>query len=990
VKGLALRIIACLALLTAICASSTAAATRYDPRLRFRVVRTSHFSIYYHQGEDQLAKRLAVIAEAVRADLSSRLVLEAPAHTHVVLVDQSDVSNGWSTPVPYNLIEIAAVPPAPSSFLGHHDDWLRIVFAHEYAHILHLDRVGGWMKGVRWLLGRNPASFPNLFVPAWQVEGIATWAESAVTGLGRVNAADVAAVVSSAGTPRGGVPIDRAGGGLIAWPSGHAPYFLGGYFYEELARRGQPGALGDLTRATARRVPFFGNGAFGGVFGESAGDLWRAAFARPEPDAALSTVPIRRLTSEGFVVTGPRMVRVSSAPDAATQFVYYTSQGPHRFPDIRRTTLGGTGSTRVATRYLGDALSSDGRWLYFDQIEYLGPVAQYADLYAFSLETGRTLRLSHGQRLTDPDVDRSGTRLAAVRARNGHKEVVLWRLARAGNEPPALPPTPERVIGTPGCEFATPRWSPDAENVVAVRHCNGSLPTVVVIAAEDGAVRIVSSEPTARFVTPTWMPDGRSIVFASDRQDRRFKLYRVDGASPGSPAAPAPVLVLDAPGGVLWPDVSADGRMVAFTSMTGDGYDVFAATLPEASPQPTDARPSGIGTLQPTAPAADPAGVSPSDGSDPGGKPADPRYSPWRTLLPRAWTPVVAIDGSRVDIGASVGASDVLGYHAYALGASWAAAAPSADFDFGRPPVNWYAGYTYDRWRTSAFVSVSDVVDVISVRNAATGLVLSSEEQTRELFAGVLVPWRRVRISQSWLVGADLNERRFPAAAGILDRRRNAVRAGWGLNSSRVFGYSISREAGVRSVVTLEHVSPAMGADGQASSVTVDGRGYVPGFREHHVLAIRSAAGLSTGDVGVRRGFSLGESGLPLAGFGFGRRTLGLLRGFDPDTMAGFAIAVANLDYRFPLLRVERGIRTWPLVLRQLHGAFFTDIGAAGPALRSLPAPAVSVGAEIASDLTLGYSWGLTLVAGAAWTHDPGRPDQPNRGAMFVRTGYAF
>jgi hypothetical protein len=140
----------------------------------------------------------------------------------------------------------------------------------------------------------------------------------------------------------------------------------------------------------------------------------------------------------------------------------------------------------------------------------------------------------------------------------------------------------------------------------------------------------------------------------------------------------------------------------------------------------------------------------------------------------------------------------------------------------------------------------------------------------------------------------------------------------------------------------------------------------------------------------VRRGFSLGESGLPLAGFGFGRRTLGLLRGFDTDTMTGSAIAVANLDYRFPLLRLERGFRTWPLFLRQLHGAVFTDIGAAGPALDSLPAPAVSVGAEIASDLTLGYSWGVTLVAGAAWTHDPARRDQPNRAAVFVRTGYAF
>jgi hypothetical protein len=990
VRDLALRLCACLVLMSAISASSATAAVRYDPRLRFRVLRTSHFSIYYHQGEERLARRLAIIAEDVRTDLSNRLTLDAPIHTHVVLVDQTDVSNGWATPVPYNLIEIAAVPPAPASFLGHQDDWLRTVFAHEYTHILHLDRVGGWMRGVRWLLGRHPASFPNLFVPAWQTEGIATWAESAVTSLGRVNAADVAAVVASAGTPRGGVPIDRAGGGLIAWPSGHTPYFLGGYFYEDLARRTQSGALGDLARATARRVPFFGNGAFGGVFGDSADVLWRAAFVRQDTGQAQPTAAIRRLTNDGFAVTGPRAVRVPSASDAAAESVYYTSQGPHRFPDIRKTTPGATGSTRVATRYLGDALSSDGRWLYFDQIEYAGSVAQYADLYALSLETGRTHRLSHGQRLTDPDVDRTGTRLAAVRARLGHKEVVLWRMVRAADEPPELLPTPERVVGTPGCEFATPRWSPDGRRVVAVRQCSGSLPAIVLIGADDGAVHLVSSEPTERAVTPAWMPDGRSVVFASDRQDRRFKLYRVDVARAGSAATPVPVLMLDTPGGVLWPDVSADGRTVTFTSMTGAGYDVFAAILPDLPPVPADSPPSGPGTRPPTVASEDPVGMPSSDGSGSRGEPADGRYSPWRTLVPRAWTPVVTLDQSRVDIGASVGATDVLGYHAYALSISWRVSAPTTDFAFSRPPVNWQAAYAYDRWRASAFVSVSDVVDVIGVRDAATGLVRSTEEQTREVFAGVLVPRRRVRVSQSWLVGADLNERRFPDASGLPDRRRNAVRAGWALNSAHVFGYSISPEEGARTVAALEQVSPALGADGRATSVTVDLRAYLPGLREHHVLACRGAAGVSSGDAAVRRAFSLGETGLPAAGFRFGQRTLGLLRGIGTDTMVGSAVAVANLDYRFPLLRVERGISTWPMFLRTLHGAVFTDIGAAGPTLDGLPAPALSIGAEIASDLTLGYSWGLTLVAGAAWTHEPGRTGRPDGAAVFVRTGYAF
>ncbi len=235
----------------AIAAASTAEAGRYHPRLRFQVLRTPHFTIYYHQGEAQLARRLAAVAEDVRDDLSRQAALDAPAQVHVVLVDQSDVANGWSTPVPYDLIEIAAVPPAPSSFLGHEDDWLRLVFAHEYAHVLHLDRTGGLMNGLRRVLGRHPATFPNLFVPGWQVEGFATWAESAVTGSGRIHAADVATVIAvTAGA--GTMTIDRAGGSLDAWPSGHAAYFFGGRLYELLSEQTSTAALGEWARRSAR------------------------------------------------------------------------------------------------------------------------------------------------------------------------------------------------------------------------------------------------------------------------------------------------------------------------------------------------------------------------------------------------------------------------------------------------------------------------------------------------------------------------------------------------------------------------------------------------------------------------------------------------------------------------------------------------------------------------------------------------------------------
>jgi len=539
-------------------AAAVYAAGRYEPRLRFRVLRTPHFTIYYHQGEALLAARLAVVAEDVRDDLASRTGLDAPSHAHVVLVDQSDVSNGWSTPVPYNVIEIAAIAPPPSSFIGYHEDWLRMVFAHEYAHLVHLDRVGGVMKGVRWVLGRNPATFPNLFVPQWQVEGFATWAESAVTGRGRVNAADVAAVVALK-TAGEGMPIDRAGGGLVAWPSGHTPYFFGGLFDDALAGRTSARQLGDLAARPRGGCHFSVAARCPGCSGPAQVTLGRSLCRSAGTATSRAERAVTRLTHEGFMVSGPRLLRPAGRPAGEPVEVYYSAQSPHRFPDIRRVTLRGGASRHVVSRYGGNAVSGDGRWVFFDQLEYDGIDAMLADIYAHDLISGRTHRLTRGQRLTDPDVDSDGRRIVAVRARDGSTRVVVSRVDRAADGSPVLAPDAERaVIGTAGCDYASPRWSPDATRIAAVRRCLGSLPAIIEFDVLDGAEREVAAG-SARNITPTWTPDGRAILFASDRQDRRFKLYAALSGASAALAAP-PLLLLDAPGGVTWPDVSPDGR----------------------------------------------------------------------------------------------------------------------------------------------------------------------------------------------------------------------------------------------------------------------------------------------------------------------------------------------------------------------------------------------------------------------------------------------
>ena len=122
------------------CVTVAAVAGPYDPAFSFRVHRSPHFVIHFHQGEERLAFRLAQIAERVYDTVARTGTARQRRRTHVVLVDQNDYANGSATVVPWNAIQIDATPPTGVETIGNTDDWLEYVFTHEYAHIRHLDR----------------------------------------------------------------------------------------------------------------------------------------------------------------------------------------------------------------------------------------------------------------------------------------------------------------------------------------------------------------------------------------------------------------------------------------------------------------------------------------------------------------------------------------------------------------------------------------------------------------------------------------------------------------------------------------------------------------------------------------------------------------------------------------------------------------------------------------------------------------------------------
>src|SRR5205823_6471121 len=85
-------------------AAAVQGATLFDPALRFRMLTTEHFIIYFHQGEDRPASRLAAIAEETWTRLQRPFGIVPPHLTHVVLVDQTELANGSAYPLPYDTI----------------------------------------------------------------------------------------------------------------------------------------------------------------------------------------------------------------------------------------------------------------------------------------------------------------------------------------------------------------------------------------------------------------------------------------------------------------------------------------------------------------------------------------------------------------------------------------------------------------------------------------------------------------------------------------------------------------------------------------------------------------------------------------------------------------------------------------------------------------------------------------------------------------------
>lgn len=939
---------------------ATSPAAMFDPSFDFMKLETEHFCIYYHQGLEGTANRAATIAEEVDRKLAVLLQWQPQEKTHIIIADNSDFANGMTTVVPYNVIYLQTAPPSISSSLGEYDNWLRLLIIHEYAHVLTSDQVRGYSKIARRFFGKtvplgdllNLLAFvatgpPNMMMPRWWHEGMATWAETELTSSGRGRSSYYQMLYRTAVAEDSLLSIDRINGEIPYWPDGNAPYIYGSSLIQYLADKYGNNLPGSISRQQSGRFPYFINGTPEDQLGRKSYPLlYEEMLTRLKEE---QRAKIARLVQSPFTnistLSRPAVTENNPRFSRSGRLIAFNRDDRHSQP---RIVIAERSGKEVASfrRLEGDgaiAWSSDDQGIIFSQALQTAAGNFYQDLYFFDITKKRVKRLTRKMRTAKPDLSPDGKQLAVIISARGGQNLALLDFAdllagRTASRPRLLTDLAEQRL-------SAPRWSPDGKSIaIAVTDLHGKTTLSLIDPLSDSITPLLTASHAID--GPTWSPDGKALYYTAD-SNGVYNIYRLDLDT--KQVTPVTHLL----SGAFTPDIAASDETMAIGKYTSQGFAVALATNKEMRSAPSPL-PSIRERLYPVNAAL--AATEPATDAKP--LPAEP-YSPLATLLPKFWLPaMLAEDADHVAVGALTAGQDVLGYHTFMARDMYGSGFHKNYFDlyyrYGRQiPVFSLYGYALPSTYGDLLFS-GDYTEMERGALASVSLPLTDYYDGLSLNAGYHLR-RQKRLTPSPSVAF--------SGRPVFEGRRDSFFAGLDYTSTYKYPWSVSVEEGRTLSLKTEYYGRESGSDLETREYTAFWEEY---FRlsRHHTLLAKISGGLADGRQTPQGSFRLG--GLPSLLNPFG------VRGYSLFFTSGDRIATGTLEYRFPLHYFLHGFATKPLFLDRLHGAVFVDAGEVWSRRRAFREDKIlyGAGAEVRIDLTIGYWLKITPAIGYAHGFD--------------------
>jgi hypothetical protein len=887
-----------------------------DPRLDWRTLETKNFDVHFAERHRAQARVVAGAAERILPSLTALLRWKPQSRIQLAVLDSADFSNGFASPLPFNFSMIFLTPPDEGELMQNRE-WLDLVLTHELFHLVHLDMARGAALGLRRVFGRLPFLFPNVLQPGWIVEGLAVQAESdPAQGYGRLGQTQFEGMMRAEAS-RGLRSLREINAGGRGFPL-NRDYLYGGYFFAFLKEHyGENGVSRFIESYSDNVIPWRVHSNPVPATGKYMDQLWteyegwlQKRFGKRSAEPREGEVVAREwsLTSPALAADGTR---------------WYVAADGYTRAKLMRQAPGARAEALRSVEQDARLAASPGGSLVLAEADICGNYNYYYDLYRIAADGGSRRVSECGRyRLAAPLDD---GRIVAVQIENGLSEVVvlgggaLYRAAEG-----------ESITGVAA--------RGDAVVLTTLREGRWSL-----VQTSQGRTQVLVSD-TAIKHSPRIGEDGE-VFFIADygKVYNVWSLREVGGNARLARWTEAAhgVREMSAPhrGELLLTTIEADGDALRIYRLPDTPVEQLAVT--QAAP-------------------SSPAPVSSVEI-------ADRPYSPWRSLMPRSWFPVIEIAEGAVKLGVTTFGQDALGLHQYSI-------TPVIELTQGEllgELLYLYDGrhaLLLDR-RMQVRETVNDDVELYTISEGAQWIST----------------WRHLALNRRfyWGFGGALEREQLHRVNGptVSEQDERVLGLVAGLDTRRTHWLSEGPSQGLQ-VRLFAETSHGLHATFSGDVYRIDSRLHFPLGRT--VLSLRWNEAWGEPDA---EPFQLGGSetdpplllpvlnqrDFPLRGYGSGEPTL-----------TGNRARLATLEWRVPLKDIDRHLMVPPVGLNRFSMNFFFDVGDAWRR-GGEPDWHRGYGVELMSEVRVGYLLGAQLRLGIADGRDEG-----GQTTAYLRVGRSF
>ena len=837
------------------------------------------------------------IVEEVHNKLAPILKHTPDLKTQVVLVDVVDYANGFTTVIPNPLITLYVTDGGSNLRPVAYETWLKYVFLHEYAHVLHLDTTEGSARLFKQLFGR--ISFPNALEPNFITEGMATYFETYHGyGGGRGKDARFDAMMRMDILENNIKSIEQAAVDTVRWPGGSLRYLYGVEFLQYLAEQYGEDRLIRLSQEYGDYfLSGYGlDGLFKTTFGKGINLLWKewldylkVKYQKEKVKIeAEGLTPVKVLTNRGYYILKPKW-----SPDG--RYLYYSQNDQQEYSQIRRFEVLTSKDEKVLEGLvLDDSLGLQGDKLYYVRNDIHHNYYVLKDLYVYDLSSRQNQRLTEGARLFDPAVSKDGGQLICAHNEQGRR--TLWLMSSKRDKP--------RILGDYGEEvqYMSPNFSSDGRRLAVAKWTPGGKQDIYLIEVQTGREeKLVSLGLSAN---PCFSPDDRYVIFDSDISGvvnlyaceiKTRKLYRLTNVL----------------GAAMMPEISPDGGKLAFINYSSRGHDLAimdfdAKSLKEAEIKEGAKIQDEVKTK--IKEEKELTGILTPDHlktKSPTFETQAHDYNPLVSFLPKFWLPYTFYTENGPNTLVYTAGLDALSQH-YAelqLGYDWMAYRPF-----------YYLSYANNQFLPQVTFSVYDTSTAFDwgsgltywerERGGGVGLTLYDNRVLHEYDKQTLTLGY---IAENLFNITSLEVLSTPPSRGDL---KGAYLA-WRYSSARQYGYSISPEDGLDLSLKAYSFSRELGSNYNFNKYLLSGSQYF-GLPAHQVLVLIGKATVFRGEQLVQGGYTWSYQ---------------TVRGYPSRSFPGTKLGLTTLEYRFPIALFESGWEYGLTFFDRLWGSLFLEAG---------------------------------------------------------------